>query len=221
MLTAIGEFLPLALGMTLSPLPLIAIVVLVLSANGTGRSLGFMAGRLIGIAMMLTAMTLAAEALPESSEATTLSGLLKISLGLGLIYVAARKWRKRPQGETEPKVPGWMSSLNTISAPRAFSMGLALTVANPKELAFTLGAAISIGAAHEQPGAIIVLALIYTVLSGASVLAPVILHLVAPGRARSVLGPVQAWLLRHQSTVVGVVLLALGVVLISDGLTYL
>lgn len=221
MLNAIGEFLPLALGMTLSPLPLIAIVFLLLSAQGTARSLGFMAGRLIGIALMLTVLTLAAEALPESREATVFGGLLKILLGLGLIYVAVRKWRKRPQGETEPTVPGWMSSLDTISTPRAFGMALVLTVLNPKELAFTLGAAISIGAAHQQPGAIIVLGLLYILISGASVLAPVILHLVAPERAQSVLGSAQAWLMRHQSTVVGVVLLALGVVLVSDGLSYL
>lgn len=221
MLTAIGEFLPLALGMALSPLPLIAIVFLVLSPNGTARSLGFMAGRLFGIALVLTVMTVAAEALPESREATVFGGLLKIGLGLGLVLVALLKWRKRPKGDAEPQSPGWMSSLETASAPRAFGMALMVTALNPKELAFTLGAAISIGAAHQQPGAIVALALIYTALSGTSVMAPVILHLVSPGRARSTLGSVQAWLLRHQSTLVGAVLLALGVVLVSDGLSYL
>ena len=221
MLSAIGEFLPLALGMALSPLPLIAIVFLVLSEHGTARSLAFAAGRLLGIAATLSVLTLAAEALPETREATVFGGLLKILLGAGLVFVAVRKWRKRPQGDAEPPVPGWMSSLDTIQVPRAFGLGIVLTVANPKELAFTMGAAISIGAAHQQPGPVLVLALIYTLLSGASVLVPVVLHLAAPARARSVLGSVQAWLLRHQSTVVGVVLLALGVVLVGDGLSYL
>ena len=221
MLAAIGEFLPLALGTALSPLPLIAIVFLVLSTNGTGRSVGFMAGRLLGIAAMLTALTFAAEAMPETREATVLGGLIKILLGLGLVYVAVHKWRKRPQGETEPPMPGWVAGLDTISTPRAFGLGLLVTAINPKELAFTLGAAISIGAAHQQPGAIVVLGLLYVFIAGTTVLTPVLMHLVAPERAQSILGSAQRWLLRHQSTVVGVVLLALGVVLVSDGLTYL
>ncbi|MFF5792549.1 GAP family protein [Paeniglutamicibacter sp. NPDC012692] len=221
MLAAIGEFLPLALGTALSPLPLIAIVFLVLSANGTGRSVGFMAGRLLGIAVMLTVLTFAAEAMPETRETTVLGGLIKILLGLGLVYVAVRKWRKRPQGETEPPMPGWVAGLDTISTPRAFGLGLLVTAINPKELAFTLGAAISIGAAHQQPGAIVVLGLLYVFIAGTTVLAPVLMHLVAPERAQSILGSAQRWLLRHQSTVVGVVLLVLGVVLVSDGLTYL
>ncbi len=180
-----------------------------------------MAGRLIGIALTLTVLTLAAEALPESREATVFGGILKILLGLGLVYLAVRKWRKRPQGKPKPATPGWMSSLDTISTPRAFGLGLLVTAINPKELAFTLGAAISIGAAHQQPGAIMVLGLIYIVIAGSSVLAPVLMHLSLPERAQNALGSAQEWLVRHQSTVVGVVLLVLGVVLVSDGLSYL
>lgn len=163
MLAAIGEILPLALGTALSPLPLIAIVFLVLSTNGTGRSLGFMAGRLLGIALTLTILTLAAEAMPESREATLFGGILKIALGLGLVYLAVSKWRKRPQGDTKPAPPGWMLSLDTISTPRAFGLGLLVTAINPKELAFALGAAISIGAAHQPAGPLVVLELIYIV----------------------------------------------------------
>lgn len=106
MLAAIGEILPLALGTALSPLPLITIVFLVLSANGTGRSLGFMAGRLLGIALTLTLLTLAADAMPDSREATLWGGILKIVLGLGLVYMAVRKWLKRPKGDEKPATPG-------------------------------------------------------------------------------------------------------------------
>jgi threonine/homoserine/homoserine lactone efflux protein len=221
MLAAIGEILPLALGTALSPLPLIAIVFLVLSTNGTGRSLGFMAGRLLGIALTLTILTLAAEALPESREATLFGGILKIALGLGLVYLAVGKWRKRPKGDAKPATPGWMLSLDTISTPRAFGLGLLVTAINPKELAFTLGAAISIGAAHQPAGPLMVLELIYIVIAGSTVVTPVLMHVIAPERARNALGPAHEWLVRNQSTVVGVVLLVLGVVLVSDGLSYL
>ena len=221
MLAALGELLPLALGTALSPLPLIAIVFLVLSAHGTARNLGFMTGRLIGIALMLAVLTLAAEAMPESRETTVLGGIIKILLGLGLMLLAWWKWRKRPQGETVPDVPGWVAGLDTISTPRAFGLGLLVTAINPKELAFTLGAAISIGAAHQQPAGIMALGALYVLIGGASVLAPVLMHLLAPKRAEKTLGAAQQWLLRHQATVVGVVLLALGVVLVSDGLGYL
>lgn len=114
-----------------------------------------------------------------------------------------------------------MLSLDTISTSRAFGLGLLVTAINPKELAFTLGAAISIGAAHQPAGGILLLELIYLLMAGSTVITPVLMHVIAPERARSVLGPAQEWVVRNQATVVGVVLLVLGVVLASDGLSYL
>lgn len=218
MLAALGEMLPFAVGTALSPIPLIAIVLVLMGQGGRRSGSCFVLGRLLGIGVLVTLVTLLAEVLPDSQEVTAAGGWLRIALGAGLIWLAVTKWRKRPGADAEPELPGWMSSLDSLSGPRAFGTGLLISAINPKELAFAIGAGIAIAAAG--PGLVgdpLLLAL-YTVLAGSSVLVPLLVYLAAAGRLDAGLRSLQTWLVANNVAIIAVVLLVLGALMIGNGL---
>ena len=54
----IGEILPLAVGIAISPIPIIAAILMLLSPKAKGTSLGFLFGWLVGIIAAIVIFTL-------------------------------------------------------------------------------------------------------------------------------------------------------------------
>ena len=117
----IGEILPLALGVAISPVPIIAAILMLLSPKAKTTSVGFLLGWLAGIVVAVVAFTLLASVLPEADDNSSepIAGALKIILGVLLLLLAAKQWRSRPTGGTEPALPRWMGAIDTMTAPRA------------------------------------------------------------------------------------------------------
>src|SRR4051794_37031526 len=108
MKAVIGEILPLALGVSISPGPIIAAILILLSPNAKGACLGFLGGWVLGIVVAAVVFTLLASVLPEADDDNSkpVAGAVKIILGLLLLLLAAKQWRSRPTGDTEPALPG-------------------------------------------------------------------------------------------------------------------
>jgi len=61
----IGDLLPLALGIAISPIPIIAAILMLLSPKARTTSVGFLLGWIIGIVVAVVAFTLLSSILPE------------------------------------------------------------------------------------------------------------------------------------------------------------
>jgi hypothetical protein len=84
----------------------------------------------------------------------------------------------------------WMASVEGMSPTGTAGLGFLLPVANPKELALTIGAGLTIGEAGLPPAATVSLALCYTVIACLTVIVPIAAFVV--DRDRMVLaGPEQ------------------------------
>ena len=57
-----------------------------------------------------------------------------------LLLVAARQWKGRPRGDTEPEMPKWMHALDSITPIKAVGLGALLSGLNPKNLLLVVGA---------------------------------------------------------------------------------
>jgi hypothetical protein len=64
----IGEILPLALGVAISPVPIIAAILMLLSPKAKGTSVGFLGGWVLGIVVAVVPFTLLASVLPEAGR---------------------------------------------------------------------------------------------------------------------------------------------------------
>lgn len=216
----IGDILPLAVGIAISPIPIIAAILMLLSPKARRTSVGFMGGWVLGIAVAVTVFTLLSSVLPESDPdaAKPVTAVIQLLLGAGLLFLALRQWRSRPAPGEEPPLPNWMSGIDAMTAGRALGLGFLLAAVNPKNLLLGAGAGLAVGSAGLDVGAVVVVLIVFTVIAAASVAIPVIAYLVASDRMAAPLQRLRDWLVHNNATVMAVLLVVLGVMLIGKGI---
>ena len=220
MWSVIGDILPLALGVAISPIPIIAAILMLLSPRAKGTSVGFMIGWLLGIVVAVVVFTLLASIIPEQDPDASrpVGGTIKLLLGAGLLLLAVRQWRARPGPGEEPTLPKWMTAIDTMTAGRGFVLGFLLSAVNPKNLLMAVSAGLIIGTGGLAAGEIVVAILVFTIIAGCSVAIPVIAYLIASTRMAAPLESLRGWLVHNNATVMAVLLLVIGVVVIGKGL---
>jgi Sap, sulfolipid-1-addressing protein len=136
----IGNILPLALGVAISPIPIIAVILMLLSpkahTNGPAFLLGWVAG-LAAVSVAVTALSGTA-GLGSGGGGSVVGSLIKILLGLLLVGLAVREFRNRPRPGQQPQLPGWMRAIDTISSVKALGIAILLSALNPKNLSLTV-----------------------------------------------------------------------------------
>jgi threonine/homoserine/homoserine lactone efflux protein len=134
---AIGELLPAAIGVALSPIPIVAVVLMLGSARGRANGPAFLVGWVAGIAITGTILLVIAGAIggSDNGEPATWVSWLELALGLMLVLLALKQFRARPRRDEEPATPEWMgrstrsrrrrrrapASCSRRSTPRTFS----------------------------------------------------------------------------------------------------
>ena len=218
--SAIGDTLPLALGIAISPIPIIAAILMLLSPKARGTSLGFLVGWLLGIVVAVVVFTLLSSVLPQGdpSESKPILGTVEIVLGLLLLVLALQQWRGRPKVGTEPALPKWMSAIDTMTGARALVLGFLLSALNPKNLLMGVAAGVAIGSDAQTTAETVVAVIVYTVIAASTVAIPVIAYLAASARMARPLESLRTWLVYNNATIMAVLLLVIGVVLIGKGL---
>ncbi|MGZ6667398.1 MAG: GAP family protein [Solirubrobacteraceae bacterium] len=218
---AIGALLPSALAVALSPIPIIA-VVLVLGA-GHARTAGptFALGWIAGLATVSIVVVLVLSGGADSDSDDPGLDWLKIAIGIVFLLMAAQQWTKRPEPGVEPEMPKWMATIDTATPPRAALLGATLSGANPKNLALTLAAAASIAEAGLDPGDTAIAVAVFIALGSVTVAGSVLFYLIDADRAARPLAAVKQFMSDNNAVIMMVVLLLLGAKLLGDGLAVL
>ena len=136
LLNAIAELVPLGLAVALSPLPVIAVTLLLSSPQGPGPGVAFSAGWVAGLALATTALLFLA--LEVGALSLDLHAWSEIVIGTALLVAAAWKWATRPRRGTVPTPPRWVAALARAGMARALALGLVFGGVNPKNLALAL-----------------------------------------------------------------------------------
>jgi len=217
---AIGSLLPQAIGVAISPIPIIAVILMLFSKRARSNGLAFLAGWVLALAIVGGVVLVLAGAGKVSAGGTpsTLSYVVHLLLGLLLLFLAVRNWQKRPKEGETAEMPKWMATIDSFTAGRALGLSALLAGVNPKNLALAVAAALSIaqaGLSGAQPW--IALA-VFVLVASLSVAAPVVYYLIAGQSAAEMLNTWKAWLTANNATVMFVLLLVLGVKLVGDGL---
>jgi threonine/homoserine/homoserine lactone efflux protein len=218
--TVIGEILPLALGIAISPIPIIAAILMLLSPKAKGTSVGFMLGWIIGILVSVTVFALLSTVLPsdDASDSSPIHGIIQILLGVALIVLAVRHWRTRPKPGEEPALPKWMSAIDSMTVGKAFGLGFLLAAVNPKNLLMGASAGVTIGSSGLDTTSTAIVIAVFTLIAAASVLVPVVAYLIASKRMAGPLESLRTWLVHNNAAIMAVLLLVIGFVVIGKGL---
>ncbi|PSR70009.1 hypothetical protein C8258_02885 [Nocardia sp. MDA0666] len=212
----LGDLLPLAVGVAISPIPIVAAILIILSANAARAGTGFAIGWVLGIVVVTTIFVVLSGTLSDSQNkhSSTVTAWVKIVLGVVLLGLAAMQWRSR----SDTGVPGWMRAIDTLSAPGAVGLGALLSAVNPKNLLLCVSAGVAVGTSGLGGGPQVIAVLVFTVIAAASVLVVVIGYLVAAERLREPLDRARRWLQANNHVVMAIVLLVMGAVVLGKGI---
>ena len=217
---AIGQILPLAVGVALSPVPIIAVALMLMSQRARLNGPLFVIGWLIGLAVIgvvVLAVAGPGQASSHGQPATWVS-VLKLVLGLLLLLVAVRQWHGRPRPGHEVEAPKWMGAIERFSPGKAAGAGAVLSGANPKNLLLAVGAAAAIAqtgiGSGDQAIAYVVFALIATV----GVATPVVMFFALGDRSQRILAGLRDWMGQHNAVIMAVICLIIGAKLIGDAI---
>jgi len=218
--SAIGEMLPLAIGIAISPLPIIAIILILTTPKARGNGLAFLGGWLLGLTVVATIVLIVADAAgaDTSSGPSRAVSLIKLVLGLLLLVLAWRRFKKRPKPGEEAPVPKWMRALDGFTPVRSLAVGALLSGPKPKNL--ILNAAAAAGIAQSGIGGFqqAVVMLLLVVVGSLGIIVPVGVYFAMGDRAAPVLDGWKTWLAANNATVMTVLFVVFGVVLIGKGI---
>jgi threonine/homoserine/homoserine lactone efflux protein len=219
LLQAIGPVLPAAMAITLSPFPLMGIVLIL---GGPRRRLAgplFALGWVVGLGVVTTLVVVLLDGADDPDSASSaVADWGRVIVGAALIVTGARKWRRRPRGD-EAELPGWMASIADASPRRALLLGVLLSGVNPKNIVLTASSAASIVEAGVDEGQLVIAAAVFVLLGSLSVLGALGLQAVGGSDEGSILDTVRRFMGAHSAVITVVILLVLGSSVLGDGLT--
>jgi hypothetical protein len=217
---AIGGSLPLAIGVALSPVPIIAVVLMLTSrrakANGPAFVLGWLAGLIVVGAIVLSVCG-GAGASGSGGPATWVSWV-KVVLGGLLLAVSVRQFRGRPHAAENAQLPGWMSKIETIRPAGAAGLAAVLAGVNPKNLLLAVGGAAAIAQTGVAGGEQAIAYLVFAFFGTLGVGIPVGIYLAMGERAARLLAGLKDWMGRNNAVIMSVLCLIIGVKLIGDAI---
>ena len=130
---AIGNLLPSAIGVALSPVPIIAVILMLgtpkARSTGTAFALGWVTGL---VAVSVIVLIVAGGASNPNSDTATGVNWLDVFLGVLFLAMAARQWRGRPKKGEEATMPRWMASIDGFGSGKSAGLGVLLSGVNPK-----------------------------------------------------------------------------------------
>jgi len=214
---AISSSLPMAVGVALSPIPVAAILVMLMSARAGTNAPAFLLGWMAGILAIGLVVSLMPGLLTARGEPTQLSGLTRVALGTALLLLAGHQWRQRPAPEAAVKVPPLLAHLDTIGVMQSSITGFLLSAIHPKNLILNAAGAAAIDAAVLDSAAQYMALVIFALIASVSIAVPIGVYFVARRKVGDLLGRWKDWLIRNNVQVMVALLLILGGLLIARG----
>lgn len=217
----VGEILPYAMAVAISPIPIIAVVLTLLSPKAKAASVGLLAGWVAGIIVTVTLFISVSEMLPEdrSDGSMPILGTIKIAVGAVFLFMAIRQWRSRPKKGMEVTLPTWTQAIDKASVMSAAVIGFLLSAVNPLNLLMLGSAGLTIGSSELRGGgSLATVVAVFVAIAASTMVIPVVGYLLAARKLARPLELLRGWLARYNAVIVALLLLVVGVYMIFQGL---
>lgn len=220
----IGEVLPLTLAIAISPLTIVAVILMLLSQNARRTGPGFLIGWVVGVTVPVTVFVLIAGLLPPKDAADgpdLVRAIIQFVLAALLLMLAAQQWRARAAPGEDPKLPKWMSAIDSLTFGRALGLGLLLSIPRPKNILMAASAGMIIGGAGLSVASASIATAVFVFCAVSTVLIPVVAYLFAADRFRKPLDDFHEWLSRENAAITAILLVVIGVLMLGKGISSL
>ncbi|MET0694348.1 MAG: GAP family protein [Propionibacteriaceae bacterium] len=229
------DLVPLAFGIILSPLAIMALVAVLLSARARINGIMYLLGWAVAIAVGLVVSYGLLGLADHDFAAATPTWLSVIHILLGLLLVAGAVWsyrkgratlRQMAQASTPsevvaaaPQLPGWLRAVATFTASRSLLLGFGIFLLNPVDLSCALIAGIDVRAAALAPSTSYLVLVVFGVIGLLPIAVPVVLMLVLGERVHPLLERLRTWIGGHSGMLNAAMFLVIGVLQLQKGLS--
>ncbi len=208
---AIGGILPFAVAATLSPLPITAVILILLSGGARVSGLTFAGGRVLGYALVIAIVILAAGAIrqPHGRIPSVSVPIVRLVVGVAALCLGIWTWVGRRKSRPAQAAPRWTRVVQGITPVKSAGVGFALSI-GPKSILLLAGGGLVI--ANAPTGVIggAAAAGIFLAVASATVIAPVVLYYALGDRGPTLLAGIQAWMSAHTAAIGGALLIVIG-----------
>lgn len=216
----ISAILGFAVGVAVSPVPIIAVILMLFSERARVNGPVFLLGWVLALAVVSGVAYAVADGGDASTSTTSADTIAwgKIVFGLLFLALALRTWRRRPAPGAEAELPGWMAGIDAFTPGKSLGFGVLLAGVNPKNLMLAIAAGTALATLGLPTGQAIGSLVVFVVLASLTIAAPVGYYLLGGQKAVDTLTELKGWLALHNDAVMTVLFLVLGADLVAKGL---
>ena len=216
---ALGQLFGSGIGVALSPIPVIAIILMLSTPKGRTNGTAFGAGWIVGLTVATGIVLLLADGADQAgSDAADGVHIATLVFGALFLVLAVRQWQARPPAGSEPELPKWMAGIDGFTSAKAFALGLLLSGVNPKNLVLAAGAAIALAQTSAGTAGTVAGIAVFVVIGSFTVVGPIMANRFAGSGTAPLLAGAKVWMVRNNATIMFVLFLVLGVTKVGDGL---
>jgi threonine/homoserine/homoserine lactone efflux protein len=220
MAEGISAVLGFAVGVAISPVPIIAVILMLFSRRARANGVAFAVGWVLALSVVSVVSYLLAVQGADAAESTTVEAVAwgKVIFGVLFLALAVRNWRSRPAPGEQAPMPKWMAGIDSMAPGKALVLGLLLAGVNPKNLMLSLAAGTAVAGLMLPTTEAAWSLVVFVVVASLTIVLPVGYYLVGGAKAKASLDNLKDWLAVHNNAVMAVLLLVFGVDLIAKGL---
>jgi hypothetical protein len=209
---ALGEVLPLAFAVIISPMPLVAVITLLLGPRGRANAVAFTAAFAVAFFALTLGLSSGSKGTTQNDSffATVFHIVIGFAFAALFFYLAFRSWQKRPKKDQKPVEPKWLAAMDSFGVVKSIGLGALLGVANIKNVPIAIAAASVIGSADMAWSLVFVASAVFAAVSS---LALIVLTLVGGSHSPRIAGGLasaKAGLIKHNNVILAVLFVILG-----------
>lgn len=214
---ALAELLPLAVVIAVSPIPVLAVILMLLTERSTLNASALLAGWALALTVIAAGVAALGIGSSEAGEDPgTAMIVAQFVLAALLLAGGLRRWRMHRRGGGEERHARWIERLRSVGPAGALVLGIGLIALNPKDGLLTVAAGARLADADLGTGTAVGALMIFVAVSSTTIAAPILAELALGDRAESILERSRAWLERNGNAALAVVLIALGLLVAAD-----
>ncbi|EAD0633130.1 TPA: GAP family protein [Listeria monocytogenes] len=214
--SAFSAILSPAVGILISPFPIVGLILILLSNKARVNSVFYTVGWIIGnIVIFFIGLFLMSSAVSSSGNQSILVKVVLIVLGVLLILLGLHDFTKRPKNGEKATTPKWFEKMSNIKPGGAMFFSFVLSAINPKNMLLSLTAGVSVGSLNLAGGQEITATIVFGLIACCSIYIPTIAFLLAGNRLNKILDNTRNWLIQNNSVIMAVLFLFIGLSVIS------
>lgn len=203
----------------MSPLPIVAVLVILLTRRARVGSLVFATSWVLGVGCAIGLAIVFAGGIKPPRYGTDLpsEALATMLFGVGLVAAGWTARRGRQRSKDPAAAPRWVGAVDNLSPVGGALVAFSNALTSPKNLALAIAAGAYIQSATLLPREETLAALLYVVVASVLVVTPVVVYFVAGESAQPMLARWKAYVTARAAVIMELTLFVLGIGLALKG----